>query len=146
MTQWILIEKDPCAVLLLFGDSSQYELTSSICEGLGKRALNLAGQTSLRELAALIKLCSVILTNDSGPMHLADALDVPLVALFGSTSPILTGPYKQRESVIQKKVPCAPCFKRRCPIDFPCMKKIETEEVLSLLLSKIEPRSRKASC
>ena len=86
---------------------------------------------------ALIKICSVFLTNDSGPMHMADSLEVSLLALFGSTEPIVTGPYRQSKEIIQKNVPCAPCFKRECPIDFPCMKKIGVDEVTTALLEKM---------
>ena len=100
--------------------------------------INLAAKTTIREFLALIKICSVLLTNDSGLMHIADSLDVPLVALFGSTSPVATGPYRQSKNVIQKKVPCSPCFKRVCPIDFPCMKKIGVEEVTQAVLKQLE--------
>jgi len=133
-----LIKEHPNHVVLFFGDSSHKELIGNICAGLPKRAINLAGKTSLRELLALINICSVFLTNDSGPMHIADSLGVPLVALFGSTSPVATGPYRQSQNIVQKKVPCSPCFKRVCPIDFPCMKKIGVEEVTKALLKQLE--------
>ncbi|MCB1107777.1 MAG: lipopolysaccharide heptosyltransferase II [Chlamydiia bacterium] len=133
-----ILDTDPKNVVLFFGDGSHKDLIRDICIGLGHRAINLSGQTTLRELLALIKICAVFLTNDSGPMHIADSLDVPLVTLFGSTSPIATGPYKQKESIIQKEVSCSPCFKRVCPIDFPCMKKIGVEEVTQAVLSKLQ--------
>jgi heptosyltransferase-2 len=132
-----VIEADPKNVVLFFGDRSHKELIGKICAELPKRVINLSGQTTLRELLSLIKICSVFLTNDSGPMHMADSLDVPLVALFGSTSPVATGPYRQSQSILQKKVPCSPCFKRVCPIDFPCMKKIGVDEVTKAVLSKL---------
>ncbi|MCB1115455.1 MAG: lipopolysaccharide heptosyltransferase II [Chlamydiia bacterium] len=133
-----LLEKDPSHVVLFFGDVSHKALIKGICSGLSKRAINLAGKTSLRELLGLIKICSAFLTNDSGPMHIADSLDVPLIPLFGSTNAIATGPYRQKETVIQKRVPCAPCYKRVCPIDFPCMKKIGVEEVTCAVLKQLE--------
>jgi len=133
-----LVEADPNHVVLFFGDSSHKQLIGNICAGLPNRVINLAAKTTLRELLALIKICSVFLTNDSGPMHIADSLDVPLVALFGSTSPVATGPYRQHDSIVQKKVPCSPCFKRVCPIDFPCMKKIEVEEVTRAVLKQLK--------
>ena len=104
--------------------------------------MNLAGQTNLRELMVLMKICSTFLTNDSGPMHMADSLDVPLVALFGSTDPVVTGPYRQSKQVIQKSVSCAPCFKRSCPIDFPCMKKIGVNEVVEAVLIQMQSKVR----
>jgi heptosyltransferase II len=95
---------------------------------------NLTGRTSLRELMGLLKLCRVLLTNDTGPMHVAAALDVPVVATFGSTSPELTGPGlpgDPRHRVLQAAAPCAPCFRRECPIDFRCMNGISVEQVVA---------------
>jgi heptosyltransferase-2 len=89
----------------------------------------LAGVTSLRELACIIKDCDLLITNDSGPMHIAAAFDTPLIALFGSTDDAATGPYGKPDAVINKHVSCAPCFKRVCPVDFRCMKEISVEEV-----------------
>jgi heptosyltransferase II len=123
--------------LLYFGDRSSNEMITSICQNLQNNAHNLAGKTSLRELLALIGTCHLFITNDSGPMHIANALDVPLIALFGSTNSIKTGPYGSVEHargvVIQKKVACSPCYLRTCPIDFRCMKKISVEDVLSVV-------------
>lgn len=115
--------------IIYFGDTAGGQLVDQICEELPKeRIINLAGKTSLRELLALINSCSIFLTNDSGPMHIAAALEIPLVALFGSTDDKRTGPYGIGK-VIHKHVECSPCFKRVCPIDFKCMKKISVEEV-----------------
>src|SRR6185436_18141860 len=77
---------------LIFGDAKDVRLCLEIAHAAGKRAINLAGQTSLRELMALLKLCRVVLTNDTGPMHVAAALGTTVVVPFGSTSPELTGP------------------------------------------------------
>lgn len=130
-----LIE-DPQVYVLCFGDQTGVSVVREICEGLSSQVINLAGTTSLRELIALIQQCSVFLTNDSGPMHIAAALKVPLVALFGSTSDVATGPYLHGE-VIHKHVKCSPCYKRICPIDFRCMKKIEVDEVYAALLRQL---------
>ncbi|MBX7066464.1 MAG: lipopolysaccharide heptosyltransferase II [Parachlamydiales bacterium] len=131
----LLLETD--AYVVFFGDSSTASLVKEISRGLPERAIDLAGVTSLRELACIIKDCSVLVTNDSGPMHIGAALGVPLVALFGSTDEELTGPYGQMESVIHKKVKCSPCFKRVCPIDFPCMKGISVEEVVERVMAYV---------
>lgn len=120
--------ENPRNAVVYFGDSAGAPLVASICKGMGERVVNLAGKTSIRELLALILQCSAFLTNDSGPMHIASALGVPLVALFGSTSDVKTGPYGGG-TVIHKHVECSPCYKRVCPIDFRCMKRIETDEV-----------------
>ena len=76
------------------------------------------------ELCGLLRSCKVLLTNDTGPMHLAGALGTPLVAVLGSTSPELTGPLCHRCVVIRQPVECSPCFLRECPIDFRCMDRI----------------------
>ena len=106
------------------------------CEEVAQRAgggvLNLAGQTSLRQLMALLKLCRVVLTNDSGPMHVAAALGTPVVVPFGSTSPALTGPGQPgdpRHRLFSSDAPCAPCFRRHCPIDLRCLTAISADDV-----------------
>jgi heptosyltransferase-2 len=119
-------------VVFYFGDMQGAPVVNEICENMPPRVLNLAGKTSLRELMALIDRCSVFLTNDSGPMHIASALGVPLLALFGSTSPVKTGPYNGGE-VVNKRVMCSPCYRRTCPIDFRCMTSISAEEVYQKL-------------
>ncbi len=123
-----LCETEKDVYCVYFGDLGTVKLIQGICEGMPANVVNLAGTTSIRELSSLISLCTVFLTNDSGPMHIADALGVKTIALFGSTDPKITGPYGGG-CVIQKKVPCSPCYKRVCPIDFPCMKGIAAEQV-----------------
>jgi heptosyltransferase II len=135
VTQRLL--EDPNTFVIYFGDNNGASLVHEICQGMPERVINLAGKTTLRELVALIKICTVLLTNDSGPMHIAAALGTPLVALFGSTSDVQTGPYGSGK-VIHKHVECSPCYNRTCPIDFRCMKRIEVEEVYQELLKLIE--------
>lgn len=115
--------------LIFFGDQLGTPLVQDICHHLPvDRVINLAGKTTLRELMAFIQACHLFVTNDSGPMHVASALGIPLIALFGSTSDVATGPYKGG-CVIHKHVPCSPCYRRECPIDFRCMTRIEVKEV-----------------
>ncbi len=119
-------------VWLVFGGTKDRELCEEIARAAGAKALNLAGRTSLRQLMALLKLCRVLLTNDSGPMHLAAALGTPVVVPFGSTSPELTGPglpgdERQRHRLLSSRAGCAPCFRRACPIDFRCMTGLSVE-------------------
>ncbi len=98
---------------------------------------NLAGKTSLRELMALLKLCRVLLTNDTGPMHVAAALGTPVVVPFGSTSPDLTGPGLPGDPLhrlLKSDVPCSPCFLRECPIDFRCMNGISVGQTVEAVL------------
>ena len=128
--------EDPRVVVAYFGDSIGAPLVNDICKDFNSRVINFAGKTSIRELLALIQLCAVMLTNDSGPMHIAAALKTPLVALFGSTNDVKTGPYGEG-IVIHKHVECSPCYKRVCPIDFRCMKQIEVDEVYEAICRQI---------
>ncbi len=121
--------KDPDLFLVFLGDEKSNEEIQKICFKLPERAINLAGLTSLRELMGILEKCDLLLTNDSGPMHIAAALKTKVIALFGSTSDVKTGPYNQGK-VINKKVECSPCYKRECPIDFRCMKQISVKEVI----------------
>ena len=129
--QKLALELSKDASVVFFGDAATSGLIKQICKDLPPKTINLAGITSLRELACLIKDCDLLITNDSGPMHIADAFRTPLIALFGSTDDLATGPFNQKNSVINKRVACSPCFKRVCPIDFPCMKEIQVDEVIS---------------
>ncbi|MEL7432157.1 MAG: lipopolysaccharide heptosyltransferase II [Chlamydiota bacterium] len=123
--------------LVFVGDKQAQEEAEEITQGLGSRALNWAGKTSLRQLCSLISLCDLFLTNDSGPMHIAAALERELIAIFGSTSSKKTGPFGKGE-VIEKSVPCSPCYRRVCPIDFRCMEAISVQEVYSMIEEKRE--------
>lgn len=125
------------AKIFFTGDHSHFEMIQKIVAPLGPHAINLAGKTSIGELMAFIDECDLYITNDSGPMHIADALKTPLVALFGSTNHIKTGPYSQPEGVITQNVACSPCYKRECPIDFRCMKRITTDMVLQKALKAL---------
>jgi heptosyltransferase II len=132
--------QDQDAYVVFFGDGEAASLVKEICLGLPEQVINLAGMTSLRELVCLIKDCDVLVTNDSGPMHIGVAMNTPIVALFGSTDDVATGPWSQKGAVINKHVSCSPCFKRTCPIDFPCMNLIEVEEVAQKALERKKNR------
>lgn len=134
-----LLKSDPNIRVIYFGDPTGAPLVHEICSEFSERVVNLAGKTSLRELIGMIERCNVFLTNDSGPMHIASALGTPLVALFGSTSDVKTGPYNGGK-VIHKHVECSPCYKRVCPIDFRCMKRIEVDEVVQSLLTALQQK------
>ena len=126
---------------LIFGDAKDQEVCERIARSSGGQCGNLAGRTSLRELMALLKLCRVVLTNDSGPMHVAAALGAPVVVPFGSTSPELTAPGlpgDRRHHLIQADAECSPCFRRTCPIDFRCMTGITVERVAAAVLQALE--------
>jgi heptosyltransferase II len=115
---------------LFFGTAAERIELENLCAGLPHERLHiLAGKTTLRELACAMKLCKLIVSNDSGPMHLAASLNIPLIALFGSTEPVVTAPY-QHGIVLQKPTFCSPCFKRKCPIDFRCMRELSPEYLI----------------
>ncbi len=133
--------------VILFGGKSDVATVETIEQEFWSAAsqwkfrpklVNVAGRTSLRELMALLKTCRVLLTNDTGPMHVAAALGTPVVVPFGSTSPELTGPGlpgDARHQLIKSDAPCSPCFLRECPIDFRCMKDISTSRVTEAIIS-----------
>lgn len=100
---------------------------------------SVAGNTSLRELAALYRKASVLLTTDSGPMHLAAAVGTPVVALFGPTSPERTGPYGEGHTVIRRSMDCSPCFRKACE-SLGCMKMIGIDEVFEAVRDKAGKR------
>ncbi|HNY81017.1 MAG TPA: glycosyltransferase family 9 protein [Sedimentisphaerales bacterium] len=102
---------------------------------------SVAGATTLRELAALYRQASVLLTTDSGPMHLAAAVGTPVVALFGPTSPERTGPYGAGHAVIRKGLTCSPCFRKSCET-MECMKAIGVDEVFRAVRDRIEQAGR----
>jgi heptosyltransferase-2 len=121
-------------VWLVFGSANDQQLCSHLTRLAGGDVFNLAGQTSLREFMALLKLCRLLLTNDTGPMHVAAALGTPVVAPYGSTSPELTGPGlpgDPRHQLLKSVALCSPCFRRTCPIDFRCMTGITPDRVIA---------------
>ncbi|MEZ4342544.1 MAG: lipopolysaccharide heptosyltransferase II, partial [Nitrospirales bacterium] len=115
---------------VIVGGSGEEDLGRVIGRSLGGHSIVLSGQTSIRELMAVVKRCAIFLTNDTGPMHLAQALGVPVVAIFGSTDPEATGPVGQAHAVVRSPVRCAPCFIRSCPIDHRCMTSVSAKQVL----------------
>ncbi len=121
------------SVFILFGSEQDREVTDVIAAAIPDRLLNLAGRTSVREVMALIARCHVFLTNDSGLMHIAGALNVPTVAIFGSTNPATTSPPGRMNVIIRKPVDCSPCLKTVCPKDFRCMNLIGVEEVTAVI-------------
>jgi len=113
----------------LFGSGAERKL----CEGLAARltvpVTNYAGETTLRQFIELLSACSVFLTNDSGSMHLAAAMEVPTVAVFGATDDTATGPAGRRVRIVREQVECSPCMLRECPIDHRCMTRVTVESV-----------------
>lgn len=115
---------------LIFGSEKEREIGELIRINADADCVNFAGRTSLRELIALVDMCSAFLTNDSGAMHIASALQVPIVAIFGSTNPTTTPPFGDNHILIRHPMDCSPCLRRECPTDFKCMLDIDPKEVV----------------
>lgn len=130
------LAKQHGARIVIFGSTNDLSVAEEVAANMKQPALMLAGRTTLGQLMGLIKECTLLITNDSGPMHLAAALDVPQLAIFGSTSDMATGPLSRCAVVIKHPVECNPCFLRECPTDFRCMKAVSAEEVV-LVAQKI---------
>ncbi len=131
--------------VVIFGSRSEAEIAKSLISHLSIPAsnlLNMAGKTSLRQLSALISECDVMISNDSGPMHIASALLVPVVAVFGSTDMAITGPFGEGHKTISKNIPCSPCLERECPEGHvKCMTDITTDDIFSEL-QQILPKEK----
>lgn len=126
------------SAVALFGaptDTAQCLAVEEVLKTKSVPVVNLAGKTTLRQFIDLAAACSVFLTNDSGSMHVASALGVPTVAIFGATNPKATGPAGPTNTVILEKVECSPCFKRKCPIDHPCMTGVTVDRVVNAATS-----------
>jgi lipopolysaccharide heptosyltransferase II len=119
----------------LFGTGKDGPAGEIIAQALGDNCVNRIGQTTINQLIEELRGCEILLTNDTGTMHLAALLKIPTVAIFGSTEPRLTGPLGEGHAILRHQVECSPCFLRECPIDFRCMKAVEVEEVVSAILS-----------
>jgi heptosyltransferase-1 len=124
--------------VILSGSPQDQEGLERIREKAGhpRRVMNWAGKTALRELAALFSLADLVLTTDTGPMHLAAAVKVPLIALFGPTAPWRTGPYGDPGAVFRKPLACAPCFRKKCDT-MECMTSITVDEVWEAAIAKL---------
>ena len=125
----ILIEKHE-ANIILFGGKQDVKLVQEIYEMMRNKPINLAGKTTMKQLASIIEYCNLFIGNDTGPLHIAVAMKVPVVAIFGPADPKRTGPYGKQNIVVYKKLSCSPCFRHPTCSDFKCMKLISVEEVL----------------
>jgi heptosyltransferase-2 len=128
------------ANIVLFGTAAEREIGARIAGAMRRPAINLIGQTSARELAALLAACRLFLGNDSGAMHVAAAVGLPVVAVFGSTDPDGTAPLALRRTLVRRPVSCSPCFLRYCPVDHRCMTRISVEDVYQATRLQIEDR------
>ncbi len=126
----------PPAVLL--GGPNEREFADQICAQTASAPIDLVGQTTLRELAAVLSLSVLVICQDSGPMHIGAALNKPLVALFGPTNPDRTGPYCETAQIVQRSLPCVPCYRRQCPLSHhKCLRELGVEEVLEAVREQV---------
>ena len=119
------------ASIALFGSKTERALCEEVAQLLnGHQVVNYAGQTTLTQFIDLAACCELFLTNDSGAMHIASALGVPTVAIFGATDDTTTGPTGSKAKVVRQAVDCSPCLLRECPIDHRCMTGVSAERVV----------------
>ncbi len=131
-----LISNDDVQVIL-FGAQQELSLIDNILSHMSRNPIVLAGETSLEELMGSMIYCDLYIANDSGPMHLAAALGIPLVALFGPTNEKRTAPLGEEHIIIKKHISCSPCLHRTCPSDHQCMTAITVDEVYNAAIRKI---------
>ena len=117
------------ADVILFGTPAEAAVSSAIVAGMGHPPINLTGKTSIADLPALLSQCHLFIGNDSGAMHVAAAVGLPVVAVFGPTDPFGTAPVTPRCSIVHEKPYCSPCFLRRCPTDHRCMTRVTPDAV-----------------
>ncbi|MDH4186450.1 MAG: lipopolysaccharide heptosyltransferase II [Nitrospira sp.] len=123
--------------VVILGAKGEEPLGQEIAAQLSSRSLILSGATTIRELMAVVQRCSLLLTNDTGPMHIASALKVPVVAIFGPTDWRTTSPFGRPHAIVRQPVDCAPCLLRECPIDHRCMTGVTVEQVYEASLASV---------
>jgi heptosyltransferase-2 len=126
------LQRDGDARLVLLGGPEERPVAETVKEHLEQPVLDLVGRTDLRQALGVLSRLQLLITNDSGLMHAAAALGVPLVAIFGSTDPQATGPFTDRATVLRHPLPCSPCFRRTCDpgYQYACLTRIEVAEGL----------------
>ncbi len=135
--------------VVLTGMSDERAVAQTVASRASGRVVNLAGETSLQDVIALIDGARAVLMHDSGPMHLATALNKPLVAIYGPTSPARTGPYGRGETIARLDLPCSPCYLKKvadCPHQHRCMRDLSPETVAEQVTRTLNAAVEKASC
>ncbi|HRS84017.1 MAG TPA: lipopolysaccharide heptosyltransferase II [Smithellaceae bacterium] len=123
------------AQVLLFGGRDDWETAEQVRGKAQTDMINLAGRATLADSAYLISQCRLFLSNDSGLMHVAGGLNIPTVAIFGSTNPVTTSPAGEKTILVRKETSCSPCLKKTCPTDFRCMTAVTVEDVVAAALT-----------
>jgi heptosyltransferase-2 len=123
--------------VVIVGGRGEEELGRAVAERMRHVPAQLSGRTTVRELMAVIRRCGLFLTNDTGPMHIAAAFGVPLVAVFGPTDARTTAPFGNERAIVREPVECAPCLLRECPIDHRCMTRVTVDRVYGAALAQL---------
>lgn len=123
------LQSESDADVILFGTAGEAGVSAAIAAELRRPPIDLTGKTAIAELPALLSQCHIFIGNDSGAMHVAAAVGLPIVAVFGPTDPLGTAPVTPRCNIVQQRPYCSPCFLRRCPTDHRCMTAVTAEMV-----------------
>jgi heptosyltransferase-2 len=124
-----LAKAHPLKVVIV-GGGQERGIADRVAMGLNGNAVNMAGQTTPLQLAAILRGSCLLLTNDTGPMHVADAVGTPIVAIFGPTDPVTTSPSGNRHTLVRQPMDCSPCLQRVCPLGHHrCMTEVTVEQV-----------------
>lgn len=124
--------------IVLTGGPAEGEIGADIVKTMQHRPVNLIGQTSVRQMMAVLERCVLMITNDSGPMHVGAALGVSIVAIFGPTDHTTTSPRTSNCRIVRHDVDCSPCMLRQCPIDHRCMERLTAQQVIAAAVSLLE--------
>ena len=121
---------------LVVGGKSDIDISNRVAAGSKGNAMSVAGMTSIKELIDIMRKAKFVVSNDSGPMHIAAALGVPVFAIFGPTNPLRTGPYGKGHTIIRKELKCSPCYKKTCK-DVRCMDAVSVKEVAEIISQEL---------
>lgn len=137
-----LIQKNGWGPVVFIGGPDDRAAVESVLDRMTTEAKNLVGRTSVGLLPALFQSAELLVTNDSGPMHVAAAMGTRVVALFGPTSPVETGPYGDGHRVLRSGIPCSPCFSRRCrnSVELECLRSLSPETVVEAVTRQLAAR------
>jgi heptosyltransferase-2 len=137
----VRVARETDSTVRVFGTAQEQEICAQVASmvgGSGVEVANTAGKTTLAQFIDQVAECEVMITNDSGSMHVASALGVPTVAIFGATNDVTTGPTGPRSRVVREPVECSPCLLRECPIDHRCMTRVPAGRVAETALELLK--------
>lgn len=137
LTEQVCAESGRRTAIVVLGAKGEELLGADIAARIQSSSVVLSGATTIRELMAATKRCRLLITNDTGPMHIAAACGVPVVAVFGPTDWRTTAPYGRDRSIVREPVDCAPCLLRECPIDHRCMTRVSVDRVYDTAVKQL---------